>query len=269
MIGLFFLLPCISLAQSASDSYNEGIALMNKGDYNGAIAKFKASMVINKSAANKKRCNAQIAKCNKLMKSGRTSTEAPKTVTKSLSLDLSAHNLDFKHSEETLKLISVKTTPESNDWTAALDPESSKEWCRLAKSMDGKDLQVTCLPFNKTIDRFTKIHVTYGGARQIINVVQKGKEVTLEVNPFVTIKRKGGKEVVVINCNSDTVYADKRNWQMIKTPDWCQVTPDSDNRIVIEAERIAKEAPEFKTGRTGDIVIRSQDKEVIIRVDQK
>ena len=49
IIGLLGLIPNPSFAQSASDSYNKGVALMNKGDYQGAIASFKASMAINNS----------------------------------------------------------------------------------------------------------------------------------------------------------------------------------------------------------------------------
>lgn len=268
LIGFLVVTPCAGFAQSASESYNEGIALMNKGDYNGAIAKFKASMVINKSAANKKKCNAQIAKCNRLKKSGRGVEEAHKVSSKVLTL--ATHGLDFEYSEENLKLVGVETTPESDDWTATLDPENSKEWIGLAKTMDGKNLQVNCLPFNNTIARFAKIHVIYGDKREIINVRQKGKEVVLEANPFVTLsKKRGGKQAIVINCNSDTVYSDKRNWELTKTPDWCTVLPTGDKQIVVEAEKLTKSDAEYKTGRTGDIIIRSQNKEIIIRVDQK
>lgn len=267
LIGLLVITPCGGFAQSATESYNEGIALMNKGDYNGAIAKFKASMVINKSAANKKKCNAQIAKCNRLKKSGRGGEETPKA---EMELELATSSLDFEYSEENIKLIGVTTKPESDDWTATLEPDSCKEWIRLAKSMDGKELQVNCLPFNNTISRFAKIHVTYGEARKIISVTQKGKEVVLEANPFVTInKKRGGKQAIVINCNSDTVYTDKRNWELVKTPDWCTVLPTGDKQIVVEAEKLTKDDAEFKTGRTGDIIIHSQNKEIIIRVDQK
>ena len=38
IIGLLCFVPIASYAQSASESYNKGVALMNKGDYQGAIA---------------------------------------------------------------------------------------------------------------------------------------------------------------------------------------------------------------------------------------
>ena len=59
IIGLLGFFHGSSFAQSATESYNKGVTLMNKGDYQGAIASFKASMAINKSAANVKKCKAQ------------------------------------------------------------------------------------------------------------------------------------------------------------------------------------------------------------------
>ena len=267
IVGLLSFAPCVSFAQSASDSYNQGVALMNKGDYSGAIASFKASMVINKSAANKKKCNSMIARCNRLARAGRNNTESPKPATKSL--ELSTHNLEYEYNEDNIKVVMITTRPESDDWTATVD-DSVKEWCRLSKSMDGKELNVSCLPFNNTIARSTNINVIYGDRRDNVKVVQKGKEVVLETNPFVNInKRKGGQQVIVINCNSDTVYADKRNWELVRTPVWCEVMPAGDKQLTVKADKLNKTDAEFKTGRTGDIVIRSQNKEIIIRVDQK
>ena len=92
ILGLLCFVPYVSYAQSASESYNKGVALMNKGDYQGAIASFKASMAINKSAANVKKCNAQIAKCNRLSKKKKSSgEEETKKVTPAKQLTLSAY----------------------------------------------------------------------------------------------------------------------------------------------------------------------------------
>jgi hypothetical protein len=38
---------------------------------------------------------------------------------------------------------------------------------------------------------------------------------------------------------------------------------------VLKVEAIDKKDPFYKTGRTGDIILRSQDQECVIRVDQK
>ena len=82
-------------------------------------------------------------------------------------------------------------------------------------------------------------------------------------------KRKGGTQKVGISCNSDTLYADNKNWELTKTPDWCEVTATSGNEITIKADALTKNDPEFKSGRTGYIRIESQNEEFIIRVDQK
>ena len=270
IIGLLCFTPLVSYAQSASESYNKGVALMNKGDYQGAIASFKASMAINKSAAHVKKCNAQIAKCNRLAKKKRNdSDESTKKVTPSKQLTLSTYNLAFDPVEET-KIVGIETLPESSDWIANVASEH-ESWCKLSKSMDGKNLQVNCLATNSTLSRQTGITVIYDQVTRFIRLVQKGNKPHLDATKTdVKInKRRGGTQKVGISCNSDTLYSDNKNWELTKYPEWCEVTVSSGNEITIKADALAKTDPEFKSGRTGYIRIESQNEEFIIRVDQK
>ena len=269
IIGLLCLTPIASYAQSASESYNKGVALMNKGDYQEAIASFKASMAINKSAANVKKCKAQIAKCNRLSKKKKSGGEEEKAAAPSKQLTLSAYSLAFDAGEET-KYVGIETMPESSDWMANVASEH-ESWCKLGKSMDGKNLQVTCLASNSTLSRQTGITVIYDQVTRFIKLTQKGKKPHIDATKAdVKInKRKGGTQKVGINCNSDTLYADNKNWELTKTPDWCEVTATSGNEITIKADALTKNDPEFKSGRTGYIRIESQNEEFIIRVDQK
>ena len=139
IIGLLCFAPIASYAQSASESYNKGVALMNKGDYQEAIASFKASMAINKSAANVKKCKAQIAKCNRLSKKKKSGGDGDKKETApQKQLTLSAYTLAFDAGEET-KYVGIETMPESSDWMANVASEH-ESWCKLGKSMDGKNL---------------------------------------------------------------------------------------------------------------------------------
>ena len=241
LIFLMSLTTVQTYAQSASDAYNKGVALMNKGDYQGAIASFKASMAINKSAANVKKCNAQITKCNRLSKKKATTTEAPKKAPQK-TLTVSTNKIVFEATAEETKAIKIVTQPESNDWIANVASEH-ESWCKLAKSMDGKELQITCLPSNSTLSRFTGITVIYDQETQFIQLVQNG--------------------------NSDTLYADNKNWQLYKYPDWVEVYVTSGNELTVKAEKMAKEDPDFKNGRSGDIILRSQDQECTIHVDLK
>lgn len=267
MVGLLCLMPAPVFAQSASDSYNKGLALMKKGDYQGAIASFKASMAINKSADNKKKCNAQIKKCQRLISN---SGDKPTPTPSGKSLKVGASSLLFDAETETTKMVGIETHPQSNDWLASV-PQDAQEWCKLAKSMDGNNLQVTCSPSKSTILRKAIINVTYQQQSGQIEVVQKGKKVDFSAEtPFVSIgKRRGGEKEVNITCNSDTLYENKLNWTIVKSPDWCQIQVPNNGKIIIKAEKITKDSPDFKNGRTGDIIMQSQGQEFVIRVDQK
>ena len=269
ILGLLCFAPIASYAQSASESYNKGVSLMNKGDYQEAIASFKASMAINKSAANVKKCKAQIAKCNRLAKKKKSGGEEEKTTAPSKQLTLSAYSLAFDAGEDT-KYVGIETMPESSDWMANVASEH-ESWCKLGKSMDGKNLQVTCLASNSTLSRQTGITVIYDQVTRFIKLTQKGKKPHIDATKAdVKInKRKGGTQKVGISCNSDTLYADNKNWELTKTPDWCEVTATSGNEITIKADALTKNDPEFKSGRTGYIRIESQNEEFIIRVEQK
>ena len=270
IIGLLCFTPLVSYAQSASESYNKGVALMNKGDYQGAIASFKASMAINKSAANVKKCNAQIAKCNRLAKRKKNdSDDEPKKATSSKQLTLSAYSLAFDAGEET-KIVGIETIPESSDWMANVASEH-ESWCKLGKSMDGKNLQVTCLATSSTLSRQTGITVIYDQVTRFIKLTQKGNKPHIDATKadIKINKRKGGTQKVGISCNSDTLYSDNKNWELTKYPEWCEVTVSSGNEITIKAGPLAKTDPEFKSGRSGYIRIESQNEEFIIRVDQK
>ncbi|MCR5364932.1 MAG: hypothetical protein K6E67_02140 [Prevotella sp.] len=270
IIGLLCLTQINSFAQSASQSYSNGVALMNKGDYQEAINCFKASMAINKSAANVKKCNAQIRKCNRLAKKKTATAEKPKKAEPEKVLTLSAYNLLYEPDEEKTMVISVETLPESSDWIANVASEH-ESWCRLAKSMDGKELIITCLPTGSTIGRQTGITVFYGEAQRFIQLIQKGRKPTIApTKESIKIsKRKGGSQKVGISCNSDTLYADNKNWELVSKPDWCEVDATSGNEIVVKAEKLDKEHADYKKGRTGFITVRTQSVEHIIRVEQK
>ena len=270
VIFLMTLTTTHTYAQSASEAYNKGVALMNKGDYQGAIASFKASMAINKSAANVKKCNAQITKCNRLAKKKTTtSTEAPKKAPQK-TLKVGTNRIVFEANAEVTKAISIETQPESNDWIANVASEH-ESWCKLAKSMDGRLLQITCLPSNSTLARFTGITVIYDQETQFIQLTQKGK--TPQLKALITNvklnKRKGGSKQVAISCNSDTLYSDNKNWQLYKYPDWCEIYVTSGNELTVKADKLTKEDADFKSGRSGDIILKSQNQECVIHVEQK
>ena len=264
VIVLMALTPAFAFAQSASESYDNGLALMKKQDYNGAIASFKASMAINKSAANVKKCKAQIAKCQKLLKNkGKTTTTAAPT--KSLVIPHPMLSVPAKPENELG--VQIDVTPESNDWTANVNGNVS--WIELSKSMDGKYLVVKVEPTDKTIVRHADISVIYDKITRTVHVAQAGNEVELVPSTtFAKFRKKGGQMLINITCNSDTTYSNSFNWTIEKAPDWCNAEGTSTN-LVLNVNPLEKKDPYYKTGRTGDIILRSQGKECVIRVDQK
>ena len=272
IVGLLCFVPSASFAQSASASYNKGLSLMNSGDYQGAIASFKASMAINKSADNVKKCKAQIAKCNRLAKrkSGDSSDSGPVQKQGSKQLNITTTYMVFDAETEATKKVGVSTLPESSDWTANVASES-EAWCKLSKSMDGKELEVTCQPSASTIKRQTGITVIYGDATKFITLVQNGRKPVLEATPNkVRMKvSKDDEEKIAISCNSDTLYSDNKNWELVEYPDWCTVEVTSGNELTVKTKKVEKSDPVFKNGRFGIITVRSQSEKFSIRVDQE
>ena len=273
MLAVVFLLtfvPVSSFAQSADQKYKEGLTLMKKQDYHGAIKSFKASMNINKSAANKKRCNKEINKCNYEIAKGKDPKKRELTdnpVVQKKKLTLSAYTLTVPANPQSEFSVKVETLPESKDWTAIA--EKSVSWVELSKSKDAKALDIKVLPAEKTIARRASIAVSYGQETRRINVIQNGQDVEIVPSTvFTKFKKKGGQTTINIACNSDTLYTSSFNWYIDKAPDWCNAE-NSKTNLVLNVVPIDKKDPLYKKGRTGDIVIRSQDKECLIRVDQK
>jgi hypothetical protein len=163
--------------------------------------------------------------------------------------------------------VQIEVFPESNDWTASL--VGNVNWIELSKSMDGKYLVLKVSPTDKTIVRHAEVNVEYEKLERKIQVNQAGKAVELVASElFTKFKKKGGQMLINVSCNSDTVYANNSNWTIEKAPEWCNAEGTSTN-LVLKVDALDKKDPFYKTGRTGDIILRSQKQECVIRVDQK
>lgn len=259
--------PGTAFAQSAGDSYNEGIALMKKGDYKKAIDSFKASMAINKSAENKKKCNRQIAICRKMIKPETNQTPVP-TEKK---ISLSKERVPFPPTPMEDLAVEIITEPFTKDWIAST--AGNGNWLELSKSMDGRSLIVKCKPTDSTVKRQAKVCVIYDeerkNIRKEIDVVQYGKDVILSATPLeISFKLKGGKQLIDIACNSDTVYDGGKNWKIKQTPHWLKAET-TETTLVLEAQKMEKNDPDFKSGRVGQVIIMSQDKECVLKIEQK
>ena len=256
-----------AFAQSASESYENGLALMKKKNYEAAIKCFKASMVINKSAANVKNCKAQIAKCEKAMKSKKSTPTAPPAPTVMKTLKLSTSYMPVDAEASAIQAVVVTTEPESNEWTAEI--ENSPQWVKMDRS-DNKIIKLDFQPNEKTIPRKGTLVVRYGEDTKRVNITQKGVDVVLaaEKTEQKISKKKQETVNIKISCNSDTVYTNSYNWFIESYPDWCKAEQTSE-QLTLTAEPIDKKSPLFKAGRQDDVILKSQDKKFIIRIIQK
>ena len=234
--------PVAVFAQSASASYDKGMELMKSGDYKGAIASFQASMTINKSEANKKKCNQQIAKCQKLLKRP-TAVNTPVPAEKEKQLSVSKQRIAFPPNPMEDLSIEILTEPFSNDWMATVEGEA--DWLELSKSMDGKFLIFKCKPTDKTVRREAIVNVTYGKQKENVTVAQWGKDMVFKVEPLETsFKKKGGKQMVNIICNSDTVYEYGKNWKVKYVPNWIKAET-TEATLILGAPILEKNDPEY------------------------
>lgn len=259
--------PVVIYAQSASVSYDKGMALMKSGDYKGAIASFQASMAINKSDANKKKCNQQIAKCKKFLQRKPAATNVTLPVANEKKMSLSSDRVAFSWNPMEDQSVEVNTEPFSNDWTASV--EGDVDWLELSKSMDGKLLIFKCKHTNTTVKREASVIVSYGKIKREVTVAQWGKDVSFDATPQETkFRKKGGKKYVQISCNSDTIYENGKNWKINQAPDWLRVEA-AETTLILEAQELEKSNPQYKTGREDLVSIVSQNLEISLKVVQK
>lgn len=264
IIVIMTISPLVSSAQSASEYYNTGLSLMKKKDFSGAIASFKASMAVNKSASNVKQCNDKIKQCNRLM---RNSTNSQSETSQVKKLTISNPSLWFKAQATDTQSAEIESVPFSTEWTANVPAEVT--WIELSKSMDGKELNVRCRPNEQTTVRYAEIVVTLNNLVRKIDVRQQGKPVALSASSsFANFKLKGGTDIIDINCNSDTTYAGKRNWTIKKKPDWIKAEM-TETTLILKTDKVEKNDPAYKNGRSGDIILQSQDAECLIQANQR
>ena len=295
MKKLFLLLTALLLSlapvteaygQSADSKYEEGVAQYNKGNTQAAIKLFKESMILNKSAANKKRCNAMIAKCNKSGKKAKS--DDPKPAKAELLLD--RNHLSFNGRSSDADVISITAT---NGWNFRYVDSEDARWCILEKSQDGRTLKVKAEPSHLTVPREAKIMitdaVTPSYCKELFVKQGSGKEPYLTALPteLDRIANEGEEEVIKITCVSDTLYSDGKNWRLGDYPSWVRMLPDKPKvtgiksafaskndknaRIPVEANELSlKIEPNTSTDeRLGEVVIQSQNSEMRIKLKQK
>lgn len=271
------LTPAVNLyAQSAASKYDEGVTLFNKGNYQGAIKLFNEAMILNKSAANKKKCQAMIDKCKKAAKAKKSEAQPKKPVV-SDKVELERESLYVNGFTASAEVISV-TAP--GGWKAEVEHDIDKSWLSLEVKDDGRFLIVKTTPSGLTITRTgTILVVSEKNSREVkrLQVTQgKGKNASISVSKeeIKGIRAKGDEFVVTVNCQSDSLLVDGRNWYITKAPAWVKLLgtkKEKKTRVNVAKNELSMEiAPNpTREERSGYVALRSQDAECIIKLIQK
>ncbi len=269
-------------AQGAAQKYDEGVALYNKGNYQEAIKALNESMILNKSAANKSKCNAMIKKCRAAMKTQKPAKTQSRQA--DLAISLRTNLVEFDGSEASAEVVAVTA---SGGWDMKLERETDNLWCTLEKSDDHSSLVIKAKQSNQTMAREANIIVfstkDENQSKQIKVVQSRGKKPQLRVEPAEPemIDRKGGEVLLRVNCVSDTLYADGKNWTVKKLPEWANVI--STKQVSSGVLNLRKEREEVKPNelslqlepnptkqdRVDYVILSSQDTELRIKLTQQ
>lgn len=291
MMLCFSMVVLESHAQSASESYNTGLAQMKKKQYAAAIKSFEASKIIDSSKANINKCNKQIKICQTNMKKAKGGDAPAKSAPVSLAINLEKESLEFKGDEMTQQDIKVEAT---ESWTTSLLRMEDGFWCSAEKVNGGETLRITCKASDRTIDRSTTVTVKTAHDIKSVQVSQKrgaAVELGTDKTKLKAFSKKGGEEVLNIYSNSDTTYVDHYNWEIVEKPTWVKrlgtkaaetSAIDKFKNIFVKKtdttlrERLHVNELSIKIepnlsgkAREGNIVIRSQEAQLVILVKQK
>lgn len=297
LLTILTMMLCLSMvttgsyAQSASESYNTGLAQMKKKQYAAAIKSFEASKIIDSSKANVNKCNKQIKICQNNMKKAKGGDAPAKTAPISLAIKLEKDQLEFRGDAMTQQDIKVEATER---WTTSLLRLEDGFWCSVENVNGGETLRVTCKASDRTIDRTTLVTVKSDHDIKSVNVHQlRGAAVELgtDKTKLKTFSKKGGEEVLNIYSNSDTTYVDHYNWEIVEKPNWVKrlgtkaaetSAIDKFKNIFVKKtdetlrERLHVNELSIKIepnlsgkAREGNIVIRSQEAQLVIQVKQR
>ena len=307
IIVTFFM--CLSMsvfAQANADKlFNEGKKLMEKGtrqSYAQAIKKFKAAKALYATEAKKKLCDDQIRLC----KPSPTPNPKPKPKpepTPEPAFAVSKNRIDFEGDKA--GSLNIAVTAPSLDWQLNIPTGivGEENFVKANRSNDAKSVDIVVDPNPTTINRQQTINVSLGAQKKSITVRQSGKPVRLSSSEnLIEVGLKGGKKSLEIYTNSDSTITSNNNltWYIESKPGWVELTSEvqkkkgflnkalnsinsivsstsvdagaadtktSDVKVIIQ--KVEKSDPAYLSGRTGEIVVASQDKRIRIMVQQK
>ena len=232
-----------------------------------------------------------------------THTQSSSTYTDVVpTLVLSTHNIEFEAEtvSEKAPTVTVKASPMPSTWTYSIANEADTVWCGVTRT-DSVTLEFQLKTQNtSTRTRKMSVVVKHGSETATIGVTQKGIDFNLSVDPETIIFNKKGNlssqssffkrtvnsvkklakdqdgQTVKVTCTSNQYYDNNKdsyiaNWYIQQPlPEWLAATrtePDNQNRA--QAVKIKVLQNTSGKERKGEIIIKSQDKEVTITVFQE
>ena len=203
---------------------------------------------------------------------------------------------------ENAPVVKVQTLPVDPTWTFRQDSEVG--WCDVERTDTTLTFRLKAQNTSSLARSFI-VNVSYGTAKKTIKVMQKGKPFKLEVDKSQIIFGKDGFPVtngggkagrllnkvknkvketfsdktgitIMITCDSEEYYTKdkndkfKSNWYIKESwPEWLVVVRSEADEYVyhgiyVEAEKWSGSKP-----REGEIVICSQEQEVVVKVIQQ
>lgn len=300
-----------SYAQSGDKLFMDGQQLqqtMTIPSQRAAIKKFQAAKVVYATTDKKKMCDNQISICNKNITSLRKGGSSNVNVKKSKTLpevvfSLSQDKVEFDGDKS--GSVNIKVEAASTDWSFTIPAgvEGTDNFLRAIRSNDAKSIDISTEANGMTISRKQEIYVDFGDKRETIEIIQKGKSVSLSTSTnLLEFKLKGGDKSMEVYTNSDSIVATNNDvtWYIESKPDWIETSievkkkkglfgnaisalkgvvsgtasaaSEEDVKITnirVSAKGIAKSNPAYNTGRKGEIVFASQDKRYRVAVIQQ
>lgn len=289
ILSMFIFSVSMYAQKAANTLYNKGIAaqkVMTIESQEEAIEYFEKAKKAYDSKANKAKCDAAIGKSKKI-------------IDEDLDPDTLALDNEGFHFKESSAPGYVNVLTNREDWNVKLKTtEGGAEFAIAQKTDDGKQIKISCLD-NKTYqDRVAVFEVTAGKLTKEIKVEQAGLHVNFAVQETsIDCKKKGGNVTVFVGSDCKETYSDNNGlkWHVISKPDWVEVSSSTkpkasfkenlknifkgpDEPLVANGEisiakimflAIDKNAEEYGTGRLGEIILESGNRQITIKLHQK
>lgn len=297
-----------AFAQSSGDRlYSQGLELQKKQtvqSQKSAIAKFQSAKKLYDSAAKKKQCDDAIAVSTSIIKTISTSKNSRGTSLNAKTAELKTSVLELSNEKLQLdceqRTVTVSLTTTETEWSITpITNDDGRAFVSVNQHRDEKNFEIVCSANNSTRQRSQSIEVRAGELKKVLIIEQSGKPTILSVEKTVVeFSSKGGSKSIEVYSNSDSSEEENnnRNWKVVSKPEWVNVIGEEFKekgffgklgdtaKGLVKKQSASAEDPSVVTSlmklvvsskskkdpsRSGEIVIRSENQQATIVVQQK